>query len=139
MREVIEQVFRTPVREEYGAVENAVLATACEQGRLHVQVDFGLLEILLPTRSTHADDALDELKATVANEGRLANFSVSSLRDDAPWAHLKVLTADSSAAYIGSANVTGAGIGGHNLELGVLVRGQPVAVVDRILNMYRRR
>jgi phosphatidylserine/phosphatidylglycerophosphate/cardiolipin synthase-like enzyme len=97
-----------------------------------------LLEILLPTRSTRADDALDNLTATVAEDGRPENYSVSSLRDDAPWAHLKVLTADSSAAYIGSANVTGAGIGGHNLELGVLVRGAPVVVVERILNLYRR-
>lgn len=31
---------------------------------------------------------------------------------------------------IGSANVTGAGIIGHNLELGVLVRGHMVAVVE---------
>ena len=59
-------------------------------------------------------------------------------RDDAPWAHLKVLTSDSMSAYIGSANVTGAGIGGHNLELGVLVRGGPVLVVEQILDMFRR-
>jgi len=96
------------------------------------------LEILLPTRSTHADDALNHLTAAIAAEGRSTNYSVSRLRDDAPWAHLKVLTADSTAAYIGSANVTGAGIGGHNLELGVLVRGDPVAVVERILHMYRQ-
>jgi phosphatidylserine/phosphatidylglycerophosphate/cardiolipin synthase-like enzyme len=97
------------------------------------------LEILLPTRSTHFDDALEDLTATIAARGRADNYSVSRLRDDAPWAHLKVLTTDSIAAYIGSANVTGAGIGGHNLELGVLVRGEPVAVVERILSMYRER
>jgi phosphatidylserine/phosphatidylglycerophosphate/cardiolipin synthase-like enzyme len=96
------------------------------------------LEILLPTRSTHADDALNDLTATIAAEGRSANFSVSRLREDAPWAHLKVLTSDSEAAYIGSANVTGAGIGGRNLELGVLVRGEPVLVVERVLDTYRR-
>lgn len=96
------------------------------------------LEILLPTRSTHADDALDDLTATIAAEGRLTHFSVSRLREDAPWAHLKVLTSDSEAAYIGSANVTGAGIGGRNLELGVLVRGEPVTVVERVLDTYRR-
>lgn len=97
-----------------------------------------LLEILLPTRSTDADDALGDLTATIAADGRSDHYSISSLRDDAPWAHLKVLTADSTAAYIGSANVTGAGIGGHNLELGVLVGGEPVAVVERILHMYRQ-
>lgn len=95
------------------------------------------LEILLPTRSTHADDALDELKMTIRTSGAPANFEVSRLRFDAPWAHLKVLLADSVAGYIGSANVTGAGLAGHNLELGVLVRGSEVAVVERILDMYR--
>jgi len=96
------------------------------------------LEILLPTRSTHADDALDELELTIRTAGAPANFSVSRLRFDAPWAHLKVLTADSLAAYIGSANLTGAGLAGHNLELGVLVRGAGVAAVERILDMYRQ-
>ena len=72
-----------------------------------------------------------------AAAGRLAIFRVSRLRFDAPWAHLKVLTSDSVAAYIGSANVTGAGIGGHNLELGVLVRGATVVVVEEILDLYR--
>jgi phosphatidylserine/phosphatidylglycerophosphate/cardiolipin synthase-like enzyme len=79
------------------------------------------LEILLPTRSTRVD-ALDDLSASVAPDGRSSNFSVSTLRDDAPWAHLTVLTSDSASAYIGSANVTGAGIGGHNLELGACSR-----------------
>jgi phosphatidylserine/phosphatidylglycerophosphate/cardiolipin synthase-like enzyme len=96
------------------------------------------LEILLPTRSTHADDAIDELRETVQRTGAITRFRVSRLRFDAPWAHLKVLTSDSTAAYIGSANVTGAGIAGHNLELGVLVRGSTVAVVEEILDLYRQ-
>lgn len=96
------------------------------------------LEVLLPTRSTHADDALDELRDTIRRSGSVARFSVARLRFDAPWAHLKVLTADTSSAYIGSANVTGAGLTGHNLELGVLVRGPAVAVVERVLDLYRQ-
>lgn len=96
------------------------------------------LEILLPTRSTHADDALDELKAAIGRSGDPHYFSVSRLRYDAPWAHLKVLTSDSTSAYIGSANVTGAGIAGQNLELGVLVAGHMVGVVEAILDLYRR-
>jgi phosphatidylserine/phosphatidylglycerophosphate/cardiolipin synthase-like enzyme len=95
------------------------------------------IEILLPTRSTHADDALGELETTIRHSGTSANFRVSRLRFDAPWAHLKVMTSDSIAAYIGSANVTGAGIAGHNLELGVLVRGPAVVVVEQILDQYR--
>jgi len=91
----------------------------------------------LPTRSTHAGDALDELEATIRRDGDVANYAVASLRFDAPWAHLKVLSCDSVAAYIGSANVTGAGIAGPNLELGILVRGPAVAVVERVLDIYQ--
>jgi phosphatidylserine/phosphatidylglycerophosphate/cardiolipin synthase-like enzyme len=95
------------------------------------------LEVLLPTRSTHADDALVQLQATIRSSGDIRNFHVSHLREDAPWAHLKVLTADSLTAYIGSANVTGAGMAGPNLELGVLVQGATVVVVERVLDLFR--
>ncbi len=97
------------------------------------------LEILLPTRSTHAGGALHELRATIARDGNSANLSVAAIREDAPWAHLKALTSDSRAAYIGSANVTGAGLAGLNLELGILVRGPAVAVVERVLDLFRER
>jgi phosphatidylserine/phosphatidylglycerophosphate/cardiolipin synthase-like enzyme len=97
------------------------------------------VEILLPTRSSHADDAIDQLQETMRSTGAVAHFRLSRLRFDAPWAHLKVMTSDSIAAYIGSANVTGAGIAGHNLELGVLVRGATVAIVEEILDIYRER
>ena len=46
MKRVIQQAFRTRAYEEYGAVENCVLATECEQGRLHASPDFGILEIV---------------------------------------------------------------------------------------------
>ena len=97
-----------------------------------------VLEVLLPTRSTHADEALADLRGTIQRGGDVRNFQVSRLRYDAPWAHLKVIAADSIAAYIGSANVTGAGMAGPNLELGVLVRGPTVAVVERMLDLFRQ-
>jgi len=97
------------------------------------------LEIMLPTRSTHAGEALRELRDTIARDGNSANLSVAALREDAPWAHLKALTSDSRAAYIGSANVTGAGLAGPNLELGILVRGPAVAVIERVLDLFRER
>jgi phosphatidylserine/phosphatidylglycerophosphate/cardiolipin synthase-like enzyme len=95
------------------------------------------LEVLLPTRSTHAGSALGELERIIRAEGDIARLSVAVLRDDAPWAHLKVLSSDTTAAYIGSANVTRAGIGGHNLELGILVRGKAVATVEKVLDLFR--
>lgn len=95
------------------------------------------LEILLPTRSTRAGGALHELRTIIAKDGDSACLSVATLRVEAPWAHLKALTSDSRAAYIGSANVTGAGLAGPNLELGILVRGPAVAVVERVLDLFR--
>lgn len=95
------------------------------------------LSVLLPTRSTHAADALQELENAVLKDGDIARYSVSTMRTDAPWAHLKVLSSDSTAAYIGSANVTGAGIRGPNLELGVLVRGPAVVAVEQLVDSFR--
>lgn len=46
MRKTIADVLRTKTFEEYGSVENCVLATECEEGRLHVSPDFGVLEII---------------------------------------------------------------------------------------------
>jgi hypothetical protein len=96
------------------------------------------LLVLVPTRSTHATDALHELETTIACDGDITNYSVATLRLDAPWAHLKVVSSDSRAAYIGSANMTGAGIAGPNLELGVLVRGRAVVVVEQLLDLFRQ-
>lgn len=46
MKRVIQQAFRARAYEEYGAVENCVLATECEHGSLHVSPDFGVLELV---------------------------------------------------------------------------------------------
>jgi hypothetical protein len=95
------------------------------------------LEVLLPTRSTRASSALGELERIIRAEGDIAHLAVAALQDDAPWAHLKLLSSDATAAYIGSANVTQAGIGGQNLELGILVRGNAVATVETVLDLFR--
>jgi phenylacetate-CoA ligase len=46
MKSVMRQAFHARAFEEYGCVENCVLATECEHGRLHVSPDFGILEIV---------------------------------------------------------------------------------------------
>src|SRR5690606_19221615 len=46
MKAEIHRAFRARAFEEYGAVENCVLATECEHGSLHVSPDFGVLEIV---------------------------------------------------------------------------------------------
>ncbi len=46
MKEVIQKAFRARAYTEYGAVENCVLATECGSGSLHVNPDFGIIEIV---------------------------------------------------------------------------------------------
>lgn len=48
MRETMEKAFQCKVYEEYSTVENAVFASECEQGRLHVSPDVAVVEILRP-------------------------------------------------------------------------------------------
>lgn len=46
MKSVIQEAFQARAYEEYGTVEQCVLATECESGRLHVNPDFGIVELL---------------------------------------------------------------------------------------------
>jgi phenylacetate-CoA ligase len=46
MKETMADAFGARVFEEYGSVENCVLATECQEGSLHMSPDFGILEIL---------------------------------------------------------------------------------------------
>jgi phenylacetate-CoA ligase len=46
MKTAIAQTFRARAYEEYGAVENCMLATECEEGNLHASLDFGIIEIV---------------------------------------------------------------------------------------------
>lgn len=48
MREVIEKAYGCKVYEEYSTVENAIFASECEHGNLHVSPDSGIVEILRP-------------------------------------------------------------------------------------------
>jgi len=44
-RETTEKAFGAPVRDRYGVSEKAVSMTECEQGRLHVDMEFCIVEI----------------------------------------------------------------------------------------------
>lgn len=46
MKSCLYAAFGARAWEEFGAVENCVLATECEFGRLHVSPDFGIVEIV---------------------------------------------------------------------------------------------
>jgi phenylacetate-CoA ligase len=44
-REAIETAFAAPVRDHYAATEHAVSMTACERNMLHVDMEFGIVEV----------------------------------------------------------------------------------------------
>ena len=64
MRETIERVFGAKAYEEYGSVENCVLATECEHGRMHVHPDFGFVELLRPDGTPTGPRETGEIVAT---------------------------------------------------------------------------
>ncbi len=64
MREVIEKAFHTRVYEEYSTVENALFASECEHGRLHVSPDVGVVEILRPDGSACEPGEVGEVVTT---------------------------------------------------------------------------
>lgn len=49
-RETIEKAFAAPVRDRYGVSEKVVSMTECEQGRLHVDMEFCIVEVETATR-----------------------------------------------------------------------------------------
>ena len=62
-REVVEEVFGCPVRETYGMAEYVAAASECDQGRLHLWPEVGVVEVL-----AHEADVV----AAAGTTGRLA-------------------------------------------------------------------
>jgi phosphatidylserine/phosphatidylglycerophosphate/cardiolipin synthase-like enzyme len=96
-----------------------------------------VVDLFDPVAWEPARAAIAALTDTVTANGDPSRLRFVRSLPGAPFAHLKVMVVDGSAAYIGSANVTAAGLAGRNLELGVLVRGSQVAVIDNILDLYQ--
>ena len=64
MREIMEKAFRCKVFEEYSTVENALFASECEFGRLHISPDVAVVEILRPDGSPTAPGEVGEVVTT---------------------------------------------------------------------------
>lgn len=64
MRSVMERAYGCRVYEEYSTVENAVFASECESGRLHVSPEAGRLEILLRDGEACEPGEVGEVVAT---------------------------------------------------------------------------
>jgi len=64
MRRVMEQAYGCRVYEEYSTVENALFASECEHGRLHLSPDVAVVEILRPDGTACAPGEVGEVVAT---------------------------------------------------------------------------
>ena len=64
MRQVMADAYGCPVFEEYSTVENAVFASECEHGGLHVSSDAGVVEILRPDGTPCEPGEVGEVVAT---------------------------------------------------------------------------
>jgi phosphatidylserine/phosphatidylglycerophosphate/cardiolipin synthase-like enzyme len=95
------------------------------------------VQLYLPPDTAIKAPALAVLKGALEMEGVPSRVRIVAARGGAPWPHLKVMVRDGIAAYVGSANVTGPGLGGANLEFGVLVRGPQARVIDRVIDLIR--
>lgn len=76
-RREIETAFGATVRDSYGHMERAVAAAECEKGRLHVNSDYGLME-LVPVGAPTAGGLV---RSRVVATG-LHNFSMPLIRYD---------------------------------------------------------
>lgn len=64
MRKTMQQAYGCRVFEEYSTVENALFASECERGRLHVSPDVSIVEILRPDGSPCALGEVGEVVTT---------------------------------------------------------------------------
>lgn len=69
----------------------------------------------------------------ICKTGNRSRLQIVELAAGDNFPHLKVLTIDGEAAYVGSANLTWAALV-HNVELGVLVDGSSVRALDQLLD-----
>ncbi len=95
-----------------------------------------LVDLYFSDRSPWVERAVNAFHATVQRDGDWTRVKVHLAAVPTPWPHLKVVVVDSTVAYVGSANITGPGLSGGNLEVGILVRGSQVSAIARILMRF---
>ncbi len=64
MRYIMQQAYGCRIYEEYSTVENALFASECQHGRLHVSPDVGIVEILRPDGSRCDPGEMGEVVTT---------------------------------------------------------------------------
>lgn len=81
MRRVMEKAYQCRVYEEYSTVENALFASECAHGRLHVSPDSGIVEILRPDGSNSGPGEIGEVVTTclIRNYQPMVRFRLGDL------------------------------------------------------------
>ena len=81
-------------------------------------------------RRGNRDNAIEGLERHVHGSGDVNMLQTVAIESDRPFPHLKLIAADGSRAYIGSANLTWPALT-SNAEIGALVEGEPVRILER--------
>ena len=97
------------------------------------------VELIRPAQGRRERASIASLHHSVRKKGNPSLFTLLNTVEGGPFPHLKVMTVDGMVAYVGSANFTAAALEGRNLELGVLIHGKQVEVIDEFLEMYTGR
>jgi phosphatidylserine/phosphatidylglycerophosphate/cardiolipin synthase-like enzyme len=93
---------------------------------------------LVTVRRLEREGAPEVLATLLEADGDRSRLSVHRLEGMSWFPHLKLLTADAAAAYIGSANMTFAGMT-TNFEVGALVEGPAVVAYEALVDELIRR
>jgi phosphatidylserine/phosphatidylglycerophosphate/cardiolipin synthase-like enzyme len=76
------------------------------------------------------DRAIKHLQTLLHRDGDGAQVEIIPIEPDRPFPHLKLIAVDGERAYVGSANLTWPALT-SNAEVGALVDGEPVRVLER--------
>jgi phosphatidylserine/phosphatidylglycerophosphate/cardiolipin synthase-like enzyme len=81
-------------------------------------------------RTGNRGEAIEQLEQRVRDSGDPQNLTTAPIESNRPFPHRKLIAADGERAYIGSANLTWPALT-SNAEIGALVDGEPVRVLER--------
>lgn len=93
---------------------------------------------LVTVRRLEREDAPEVLASLLDADGDRSHLHIHRLEGMTWFPHLKLLTVDGAAAYIGSANMTFAGMT-TNFEVGALVEGPAVVAYEALVDELVRR
>lgn len=117
-------IISAPFLQPGAGISAGVLNSA-----LHAALQRGVAVELVTTTQSLSGLDIDSFRRAATGYLRVSRPISNALDPKALGSHAKFCVSDGVAAYIGSANLTGPGLGSH-IELGVLVRGSLAKQVE---------